>query len=441
MTPPFRHDTAGTAEPVWARAFAERQASTEELVIDPATELLVVLAAHPDDETLGAGGLVRLAHRRGIPVHVVVATDGEGSHPHSPTTGPAELSRRRRAEAEAALAALAPDAGCTFLGLPDGGLTDARDRLAAHLVGLVGRRGGRALLCAPWRGDGHADHEAAGLAAAAAAYRTDCRLIEYPIWLWHWGGGQDVPWADVRRLPLDTDARSAKATAVAEHRSQTQALSDLPGDEVLLGPDLLAHFERDAETFLVDGPVADDALERLHADEQDPWGVDTRWYERRKRALTLGVLPRERYADALELGCSVGALAADLAQRCDRLLAVDASAAAVARATERLAGLSGTRVARAAFPDEWPDGTFDLVVMSEVGYFLSPARLERVVDRIEGCLAPDGDVVLCHWRPAPDGLLLDGDAVHEAFRARDGWASRSRYLEDDFVLEVLSLRR
>ena len=98
---------------------------------------------------------------------------------------------------------------------------------------------------------------------------------------------------------------------------------------MLLGPALLAHFDRDVEVVLESAaPVGDDALDRVHRDRDDPWDVDG-WYERRKRAITLASLPREHYGRALEVGCSVGALAVDLAGRCDALVAVDSSAAAL----------------------------------------------------------------------------------------------------------------
>ena len=170
------------------------------------------------------------------------------------------------------------------------------------------------LLCAPWRRDGHPDHEAVGRAAAVAAARTDARLVEYPVWLWHWGGEHDLPWDQALRLPLDAAALAAKRRAISAHASQVQPLSTEPGDEVLLGGDLLAHFDRDAEVFIAtDEPVEDDALDRVHRERPDPWQVDSP-YERRKRALTLASLPREHYGRILEVGCSVGALAVDLAQ-------------------------------------------------------------------------------------------------------------------------------
>lgn len=419
--PPFTHDTAGTPAAAWD-AYAATGAAlhwTRDGTPDgPPLGRVVVLAAHPDDETLGAGGLIHLAHRRGLEVSVLVATAGEGSHPGSPTHTPARLAVRRAAELRDASALLAPGAAPPrLLELPDGGVADHHETLVARVVEIVGD-GRDTLLVATWRHDGHPDHEAVGRAAATVAARTGARLLEHPVWAWHWGTPGDLP-ADRVRLPLDRTARAAKAAAVAAHRSQVAPLSDAPGDEVLLGEDLLAHVARDGEVLLPGAPH-DRALDDLHRSVADPWGVDRRFYERRKRALLLAALPRERFRRAAELGCSTGALAADLAARCDELHALDASPAALAAARERLADAPGVTVHEARLPGDWPtalpaDAGLDLVVVSEVGYFLSPLALERLVAEVAARLTDDGTVVLAHWRHPVTGWPLDGAAVHATF--------------------------
>jgi SAM-dependent methyltransferase len=227
-----------------------------------------------------------------------------------------------------------------------------------------------------------------------------------------------------------------KQSAVAAHASQVQPLSPAPGDEVLLDASLLAHFRRDIELFFEDDePVSDDALDRVHRERSDPWLVDSA-YERRKRSITLASLPRDRYEHALEVGCSVGALAVDLAQRCGRLLAIDSSVTAIAAAVERTATLDHVEVRRAAVPDEWPSGRFDLVSVSEVGYFLSPRKLAAVVERSLGSLTSSGHLLLCHWRHQPVGWPLAGPAVHEAFLA-SGAQVLAEHHDPDFLLHVL----
>ena len=444
VSPGFDSDASGTSEAVWSAA-VDAQALADVHLDGLST--LVVLAAHPDDETLGAAGLVHLAHRHGVHITVVVATDGEASHPRSPTIGPHALAGLRRAEVAEAVALLAPDADVRHLGLPDGGLTDHEDALVEMLTDLVGQLTAGAdpsttLLCAPWHGDRHPDHEACGRAAAVAAARTDVPYLEYPIWLWHWGAPSDVPWRQVRRLGLDAAAVCAKSEALAAHRSQIHALSDRPGDEQMLDEDTLSHFRRDYELFVdVGRPHPSDTFEDLHAKTQDPWDVDGD-YERRKRAVTLAMLPRDGFASGLEIGCSVGALSADLADRCTRLLALDASESAVERARVRLADRDHVLVQRRLLPDDWPAGTFDLIVLSEVGYFLSPSQLDALVGLMAGALGPDGVLVACHWRHRVRGWALDGPTVHrtvESGLSRHGLARLARYEEQDY--EVLLFGR
>lgn len=428
----FRHDRAGTTAASWDATIAALPPAE----LPESRNRLVVVGAHPDDETLGAGGLIHTTARTGRRVEVVTATAGEGSHPHSSAHPRKRLADVRRSELRAAIAELCPDAMIRCLDFPDGEVAAHVGELVDMLVEAIGTDGSDVVLCAPWRGDGHPDHEAAGRAAAIAAARTDALLLEYPVWLWHWGGPADLPVVHASRLPLEKAARDAKRAAVAAHASQVGPLSGAPGDEALLGADLLAHFDRDDEVFLhLDEPVDDDALDRVHRDESDPWQVDSH-YERRKRAITLASLPHERYPSALEVGCSIGALAVDLADRCDHVLAVDASETAIDLARRRTAGVGHLDVRRARVPTEWPEGRFDLVCISEVGYFLSPRQLDEVVEHALAALSDDGHLLLCHWRHQPVGWPLAGPVVHQAFVAT-GAPVLVEHQERDFLLHVL----
>ncbi|MEP7762336.1 bifunctional PIG-L family deacetylase/class I SAM-dependent methyltransferase [Sanguibacter sp. 25GB23B1] len=463
----FDHRDPGTSESEWATALGERDLTPLDL---DGVGHLVVLAAHPDDETLGAAGLVGRVAASGVPVTVVVATDGDASHPASPTWTRDDLVRVRRAELVAALAAVAPRAAVHLLGLPDGGLREAPDQLHRALDAVldavldgvlaadaravpesgVGAALGAStrdsvVLCAPWAGDGHRDHRVAGEVARAVATGRDLDLLEYPVWMWHWAAPSDhaVPWDRMERLDLTPEEQAAKAAALAAHRSQTAPLSAEPGDEATLGQEMVRHFERQTEVFVVTRAArASDAatlpqsfFDDFYSGRSDPWGFETRWYEERKRAVTLASLPRQRFTSGLEIGCSTGVLTAELVGRCDALVAVDIAAAPLEAARDRV----GDRATflQLATPHEWPAGRFDLVVLSEVGYYYGSDDLDALLDRVVGSLTADGVVVACHWRHPVAEYPSSGDAVHAAIAARSDLARLARHDEADFLLDVL----
>jgi SAM-dependent methyltransferase len=131
-------------------------------------------------------------------------------------------------------------------------------------------------------------------------------------------------------------------------------------------------------------------FDAMYAASADPWGFETRWYEQRKYALTLAMLPAERYADAFEPGCSIGILTHLLAARCDRLLSCDLAEAAVRKTRGRLRDQPQVWVERRAIPAQWPSGSFDLIVFSEFLYYFSDRDLRRVVELGETSLRPGG---------------------------------------------------
>ncbi|WP_459315630.1 bifunctional PIG-L family deacetylase/class I SAM-dependent methyltransferase [Arthrobacter sp. TMT4-20] len=435
----FSHEDAGTPEHRWSQDWrSDARLSIEALFDGRMPERVIVVAAHPDDETLGAAGLVRRLARAGVATDIVVATNGEASHPNSPTHTAVQLAELRRIELEQAVELLAPSARTHFLNLPDGGL-DAEEltEQLRRIVAAGGRPGERTLLVAPWRGDGHGDHEAGGTAAAQLAAELNLPLLEYPVWLWHWAtpDSSEVPWNQLEILDLAGDEQTLKQSALLMHASQTAPLSDEPGDEALLAPGFLDHFARGFETFIP--TPSSGVFERLHADTDDPWGLKDRFYERRKRSVALALLPRERFAASLELGCSIGILSAELAARTDSLLALDISPTAVAATQERLSDYPEATARVASVPRDWPSGQFDLIVISEVGYFLSRAQLLDVVARAVASLAADGVILLCHWRHPIDGWELDGDTVHELFRSASSLAVFAEHREEDFRIDLL----
>jgi SAM-dependent methyltransferase len=154
-------------------------------------------------------------------------------------------------------------------------------------------------------------------------------------------------------------------------------------------------------------------FEALFNADADPWRYRSRWYEERKRALTLACLPDRVYACGFEPACANGELSAALAARCQRLLASDGAAAAVAAARLRLAEHAHVEVRQALLPQHWPAQHFDLIVLSEFGYYLSRDQLERVAAQAHASLMPGGTILACHWRRPIAGCVLSGDAVQE----------------------------
>jgi trans-aconitate methyltransferase len=184
--------------------------------------------------------------------------------------------------------------------------------------------------------------------------------------------------------------------------------------------------------------LSGDYFDALYADHDDPWGLSSRWYEQRKYDLTMACLPRARYRNAFEPGCSIGVLTSRLAERCDNLLAMDVSSASLERANDR--GLpSSVRLRQGALPDDWPTGVFDLIVFSEVGYYFSQVDLEVVVSRLLHSLSADGHLIAVHWRPKVADYPLSGDEVHQRLRATAGLHGLAQYVDEYAVLDVFTV--
>lgn len=236
--PPNLIDAPGTPEAAW-RAWPGLSRLT---AVDPAGwSSAVVVAAHPDDEVLGAGGTIAALAARGARLRLVALTDGEASHPcERESIGP-----RRAAETAAALTALgARHAEVIQLSLPDSGLAAHEHEITARLRGLVA---GFDTCLAPWHHDAHPDHEAAGRAARAA--RGGEGLLWYPVWMWHWArpGDPRVPWHSAVRVRLPRRLLADKRRAIGCFASQLRDRG--PGQGPVLTAAVVAHFVRDAEVF------------------------------------------------------------------------------------------------------------------------------------------------------------------------------------------------
>nr|WP_198981215.1 PIG-L family deacetylase [Herbaspirillum sp. ASV7] len=239
---------SGTPEHAWqhcGRLEALPRVELERLL--PARSRAVILAPHPDDETLGCGGLICQLAAMGRQVRVVAVTDGEGSHPRQSSLY-ARLPDMRARESRRALRLLGlEDAAIERIGLPDGAVATYRAELRGWLHAYLAPTD---ILFAPWRLDGHPDHEAVGRVAGEMETDIGCKLVELPIWAWHWAQPEDArfPWKRAHCLPLTPAVEQRKRRALQCYRSQIGADE---GRSPVLPAHVLAHFVRPYEVFFL----------------------------------------------------------------------------------------------------------------------------------------------------------------------------------------------
>ena len=210
----------------------------EKPVWNPPMNRAVIVAPHPDDETLGAGGLITSLRRRDVETIVVAVTDGENAYEASPNLGPT-----RSREQEEALQVLGVDPGHIIrLRLPDRYVSEHEAELIDKLLPLIDSD---CHLVAPWTGDFHPDHEACGRAAKEIARRTGASLSFYFFWTWHRGEPETLRGVPLRRLLLDSGALHSKEEALRRHRSQLNH----PSGEPILPANLLGPIRWPFEVF------------------------------------------------------------------------------------------------------------------------------------------------------------------------------------------------
>lgn len=185
--------------------------------------------------------------------------------------------------------------------------------------------------------------------------------------------------------------------------------------------------------------LPDAYFDDMYVGSQDPWQLSTRWYEQRKYAITIGLLPNRRYRHGFEPGCSIGTLTTQLAERCDQLTATDVAEAALRSADARLRD-AGYRdqvtLIRSSLDTPWPPGPFDLVVLSEIAYYLQADALASVLRRECPRLQPGANIVAAHWRHPVADYPLTGDAAHTVISQTPGLTSLGCYRDSDVVIEV-----
>ena len=358
---------------------------------------LVVVAPHPDDEVLGAGGLLQYMDRVGVETVVVAVTDGEASHPGARTLG-CDLAEARSIETRVALDRL----GCGSVGVqrlrfPDGAVAER----GQHLTDVLGRpaRPRRPLpqpVAVGWPPRSRSDRPR-GASRRSLEPHTCPRIFGLDLALGNTG-------RCCRALEPMPSTRSGAAA------SRPQALGDLRfrlADQAprlrlrrktaldgLRAAAILATL-RGIHRGEVMTSTSRSYFEEMYRNHADPWEFESSLYEQRKYAVTVASLPRSRYRSAYEPGCSVGVLTELLATRCDRLLSSDIIPSALLRAEARLRRRPHVWFQERSIPDQWPPGPFDLVVLSEIAVLLRRDRprlchgmchgLDRAGSSCRGC--------------------------------------------------------
>lgn len=178
-------------------------------------------------------------------------------------------------------------------------------------------------------------------------------------------------------------------------------------------------------------------FEAMYRADPDPWAYETSEYEAEKYRHTVAALPREHYGSILEIGCSIGVLSRQLAGRGERFTGIDLSETALQAARAR--ALPGMEFRHMEIPAQWPDGQFDLIVVSEVLYYLDRAEIALTAERCRTSLTAGGDCVAVNWR-GPTGTPIDGETAAGLFAAaflhQEGTRKRRRLTRPDYLLDL-----
>lgn len=387
---------------------------------------LLVLAPHPDDESLGCGGLIALLRAAGSSVSIIFVTSGSASHT-SLTHPPSLLARIREAEAVKACMEMGVHlANIHFLRAQDSGLKEYVEEDLSDLVSGIEATfedGNFSSIALPWRRDPHPDHRVVHALGDRVLKRIGRNVtkLEYPIWLWKNSNDEDWPMAG-EAAPYKLNIAPVfqkKWRAVKKHRSQLgEIIYDDPNGFVLT-EELLEPFNTDTEYFFVTRPDLETLdrtyFDNLYAQQTDPWNFKNSEYELQKYRKSVERLGEKRFGYGMELGCSIGIQTGMLAGICDELMAVDISETAILEAKKNCSHLSNVKFEVADVVKKFPKGSFNLITCCEMGYYLTIDDLEKLFRNISNGLLPNGKLLMVHWTPFVPNYPLSGDAVHDNF--------------------------
>lgn len=399
------------------------------------TESLLVIAPHADDEILGAGAIMARAAQGGARVAVVVATDGTASDPGRDAT---VLAAMRRDECRAGLdRMLGHVPALLFLDQPDGSLSSnaiPRAQMAALSAFCADVEPDTVLVTDP--ADGHPDHKAAfGIASRIVGAGIGRMLQVMPV-----SQRVDCLFDPTGFAPIAVgDFAARKRAALAAHRSQLDPVAGFS-----LAPDICDAFTtneyvRTAYDRLdqVNDAIPAAHFESLFTNSPDPWRYDSESYERDRFRRTAAALSGRRYRSALELGCANGALTEQLAPLCDRLLATDTSRAALSAARDRLGALADVVLEQRTMPQDMPDERFDLIVASDMLYYLGLEGIVALMAAIERSATRDASILLASYLGETETVITGEMAAEIAIAHLPGWtrihAERTNRLRIDVM--------
>lgn len=412
---------------------------------------IIILAPHPDDESLGCGGLIQFLVEQSVPIWVCFVTSGGASHRNSILYPPQILSEVREQEAINACEILGVNSEkIIFLRENDSQLYKLQEDEKAKVVSRLSmylKECNVDSLILPWRRDPHPDHIASYELGKQAAeiVNQDIQIVEYPIWLWKNSQPADWPLFDeVEIFRIDISAGlSKKKDAIFAHESQTSELIKDDSQGFILTEDLLAPFLTPNEFFFF--PIQKEIpsldigyFEDLYANNPDPWNFKDSEYENLKYNKINSFLENRYYDKGLELGCSIGVHTSFIAQHCKNLLAVDINRNAIETAKQSNQVLQNVDFQVMDILNEFPIGSFQLISMCEIGYYFNRQDLLEIFQNIANTLSENGNFLMVHWTSFVREYPLTGKLVHEIFQEfnenKDQFTLIAKYTHERYEL-------
>lgn len=388
---------------------------------------LLVLSPHPDDETLGCGGLISMLKDSGKKVIVVFITSGSASHT-SQTHPPYELAKTRENEAQSACSKLGVlNEEVHFIRAKDSELNRLNSaelkKIVLKITDIL-ENTKIDTIAMPWRRDPHPDHIVTHKIGAFFSNSYDANMVklEYPIWLWKNGKDEDYPnKEEIAPFRLDiTEYMDQKSAALQMHQSQLgKIIHDDPCGFVLT-KELLEPFSGPYEYFFIENSYALKTLdetyfENLYSEKSDPWNFRNSPYENEKYQNSIKALNKINFKNGLELGCSVGVQTKLLANICDHLIAIDISEIAIKEAKATCNDFSNITFYVQDLTKTFPKGKFDLITLCEIGYYFDKNTLWKTFENLDNGLLLDGRLLFVHWTGFVPDYPLNGNEVHNAF--------------------------